>query len=327
MLTVCPSRFGSVAAVVCFLQIYFPGFIPFQAVTLNNALQTMYNKKMYNQLVFYLEACEAGTIFDKQLPNTTSIYAVTASNSDESSWGTYCPGEESENGGAMVDGVDIDSCLGDLFSVNWMEDSDRVGVKEALLTQYVKVRNLTTLSHVMQYGQTDFTDLPTGTFIGGVQSRLRHLVHSAQQGATASSVIDKKNSVPARDVPLHLLYNRYKKATTPSQRRIAMHQLSLEVDMRHRVDGVFERFAELAVVSAGRTAGAAAEAVVEGLFDMPYTPIVHDGCMNEVESVWRSECGGWNDYSTQYGAVIINACRMINNGALLAKHLRASCSA
>ena len=117
--------------------IYFPDFIPFQAVTLNAGLQTMYSKKMYSKLVFYLEACEAGSIFDKQLPNNTNIYAVTASNTDESSWGTYCPGEEDDNGGAMVDGVDIDSCLGDLFSVNWMEDSDRVGIAESLTTQFV----------------------------------------------------------------------------------------------------------------------------------------------------------------------------------------------
>lgn len=35
---------------------------------------------------------------------------------DESSWGTYCPPDD------MVDGVAVGSCLGDLYSVNWMED-------------------------------------------------------------------------------------------------------------------------------------------------------------------------------------------------------------
>ena len=32
--------------------IYFPGFVPFQAVTLNAALRTMADKRMYNKLVF-----------------------------------------------------------------------------------------------------------------------------------------------------------------------------------------------------------------------------------------------------------------------------------
>jgi len=43
---------------------------------------------------------------------------VTAANPSESSWGTYCPPDD------VVMGVEINSCLGDLFSVNWMEDTD-----------------------------------------------------------------------------------------------------------------------------------------------------------------------------------------------------------
>jgi len=49
---------------------------------------------------------------------TPNVYAVTAANAEESSWGTYCGSE------AVVNGKNIGSCLGDLFSVNWMEDSD-----------------------------------------------------------------------------------------------------------------------------------------------------------------------------------------------------------
>jgi len=65
----------------------------------------------------------------------------------------------------------------------------------------------------------------------------------------------------------------------------------------------------------------------ETLFEMPATPIVHDACMNEVEAVWRGQCGGWNEYSTQYGAVIINACRMTNDGPALAKAMAQACQA
>lgn len=43
--------------------------------------------------VFYLEACESGSIFEGLLPEGLNIYATTASNAEESSWGTYCPGE------------------------------------------------------------------------------------------------------------------------------------------------------------------------------------------------------------------------------------------
>lgn len=90
----------------------------------------MYDKKMFGELVFYLEACEAGSVgpcnsyllstilqmFEGLLPNDVNILAVTASNATESSWGTYC------------DDPVIDTCLGDLFSINWMEDSDAVNI-------------------------------------------------------------------------------------------------------------------------------------------------------------------------------------------------------
>jgi hypothetical protein len=66
--------------------------------------------------LFYLEACESGSIFEGLLPNDIGIYATTASNAEESSWGTYCPGEYPSPP------PEYDTCLGDLYSIAWMED-------------------------------------------------------------------------------------------------------------------------------------------------------------------------------------------------------------
>jgi len=35
---------------------------------LTQTFKTMHSKKMYNQLVFYLEACESGSMFQDKLP-------------------------------------------------------------------------------------------------------------------------------------------------------------------------------------------------------------------------------------------------------------------
>lgn len=66
--------------------------------------------------VFYLEACESGSIFEGLLPEGLNIFATTASNAEESSWGTYCPGEYPSPP------PEYETCLGDLYSVAWMED-------------------------------------------------------------------------------------------------------------------------------------------------------------------------------------------------------------
>ena len=66
--------------------------------------------------VMYIEACESGSIFEGIMPKDINIYVTTASNAEENSWGTYCPGMEPSPPPEYV------TCLGDLYSVSWMED-------------------------------------------------------------------------------------------------------------------------------------------------------------------------------------------------------------
>ena len=78
----------------------------------------MYDTKMYKEMVLYIEACESGSMFENTLKDNINVYAVTAANGKESSWGTYCPPQD------KVQGKSLRTCLGDLFSVNWMENAD-----------------------------------------------------------------------------------------------------------------------------------------------------------------------------------------------------------
>ena len=120
-----------------------PGLIAFPseylyANDLNTTISYMFQNKMYSEMVLYIEACESGSMFENILANDINVYAVTAANADESSWGTYCPPDD------MVNGVEINSCLGDLFSVNWMEDAEKFdSSKETLDQQFLRVQNLT----------------------------------------------------------------------------------------------------------------------------------------------------------------------------------------
>ena len=95
-----------------------PGLIAFPTKYLyadqfNTILNNMYNAKMYKRMVLYLEACESGSMFKNLLPNNLNVYATTAANAEESSYATYYDDE-------------LDTYLGDLYSVSWMEDSDSV---------------------------------------------------------------------------------------------------------------------------------------------------------------------------------------------------------
>ena len=132
---------------------------------LNDALLSMYDKKMYKQLVFYLEACHAGSMFDKLLPKNISIYTTTAANPYESSYADYCGSE------AKINGTLIGSCLGDEYSRKFMEDIDaRPGdlLKEyTMQEQYEYLVKAVTGSHVMQYGDLTIAQKSIYYFVSG----------------------------------------------------------------------------------------------------------------------------------------------------------------
>lgn len=83
---------------------------------LNEVLKKKHASGTYKSLVFYVEACESGSIFDGLLSEGLNIYATTASSPYEDSWGTYCPGDYPSPP------PEYDTCLGDLYSISWMED-------------------------------------------------------------------------------------------------------------------------------------------------------------------------------------------------------------
>merc|ERR1719223_2107866 len=132
----------------------------------HETLKFMNENKMYKEMVVYIEACESGSMFENILEDNLNIYAVTAANAHESSWGTYCAPDD------KVDGKSLNSCLGDLFSVNWLEDSDKAKMNtETLLDQYNTVKKLTSKSHVLQFGQLSLDTEPLADFQSGTDAK------------------------------------------------------------------------------------------------------------------------------------------------------------
>ena len=94
------------------------------------------------------------------LPLDTHIYALSAANPRESSYGTYCAPDD------VIMGKHIGTCLGDLFSVKFIEDSEAMDISvETLQSQFEKIRAATNLSHVMQWGDLSFTDDDLDSFL------------------------------------------------------------------------------------------------------------------------------------------------------------------
>jgi legumain len=269
--------------------IAFPDGSLMSSTTLISAIKQMYASKMYSHLVFYMEACESGSMFEGLLSSNIGVYVTTASNAVESSWGTYCPPDD------MVNGKAINSCLGDLYSISWMENADSVGPTETLQAQYVEVKTATTMSHVMQYGDLSWTSEPIGNYLGGNHSKT--FVPKVTKDTKSSS------NVKSADIPMHLAYYKYLRAEADDfeGRQQLAKELQQHIARRLAVDQVFLDLATAANYQ-------------DGFYVKAKMPVVCDGrCCEKLQDAYAGNCGGWDDYSLQYHRVIVNVCAEIEH--------------
>lgn len=95
-------------------HIIFPDTLVF-ADELNETFKYMHANKMYQEFVVFIEACESGSLFQNMDLASINIWALTATNSTSPSYGTYCFPHD------KVQGRNMFACLGDMFSVSWMD--------------------------------------------------------------------------------------------------------------------------------------------------------------------------------------------------------------
>ncbi|KAL6071251.1 Legumain [Balamuthia mandrillaris] len=189
------------------------------ATDLNAALQYMHDQGMYKQLLFYLEACESGSMFQDVLPDDIAIYATTASNAELSSYACYFDSERQ-------------TYLGDVYSVKWMEDSDVDDLtKETLEEQYLLVKNETTTSPVCQFGQMSVSEQPVANFFG------------KEQVSSVSQAVPIVDAIESRDVDVQILLHRSKVNPTDASVKL---QLAQMLQRRERVRYTFQRIVEVA---------------------------------------------------------------------------------
>ena len=131
---------------------------------------TMHEEGKYGKLVYYLEACESGSMW-QTLPTDINAYALSSTYPDESSWGTYCPPNDD-----IVDGVHIGSCLGEVWSCFWLEQDDVADLTTLTLQkQFDDAKEFTTTSHPLQFGDLEIAKEPVGDYISEIAGRRRFL--------------------------------------------------------------------------------------------------------------------------------------------------------
>ena len=193
------------------------------AYQLIDTFKYMYNNKQYNSIVFYLEACESGSMFNNLLPSNMSIFAMTAANPDESSYA------------CCYDPV-INIYLGDLFSVNWLENSDsfEAVANETFSKQFLTVKAETNTSSVCVYGDLSLMD----------QSISSYMVYEQLPFSSIDKNVTQKNIIRgvtnSRNVKMDILMKKYDKSDLYTKIKV-LGEMQRELQQRQLLEKLYTK--------------------------------------------------------------------------------------
>jgi legumain len=263
---------------------------------LNTALKKMSDEKKFMKLVFYMEACESGSMFSNRLPSNINVFATTASNAHESSYACYYDSSRR-------------AYLGDVYSVKWMEDCDAEDLTvETLSHQFQVTKQETTTSHVMEYGDITIGNMHVSEFLGMKKT-------PASNSGKRVPVTDKCN---CHDVPLDTLLRTRAATNDLAQKRRLTVQIDQMTKNRNMVDGVYQKLVHRLSDDLNER---------EFLMAVQATQLTQFHCHDKLVESFSKHCFdfGTHPYALKHAHVLANLCEKETEPLLVDKILKQVC--
>ncbi|KAI0229736.1 Legumain [Lamellibrachia satsuma] len=261
-------------------MVSFPSGI-LTAWRLKKAIKHMYTEKRYKQMVFYVEACESGSMFHHFLPQNINVYATTAASGMESSYACYYSKK-------------YRTYLGDVYSVKWMEDSDAENLKnETLLEQYEIVKKETSTSHVHQYGEMSISGEPVGDFQGGKDFK-----------SPKPMILPKvpMDAVPSGDVPMAILRHRLVDTNDLDEKIVIINEIKLMIKSHQVIRRVVRQIVKTAIRN---------DLIVDYIHDVRLQPSDFV-CYEPALEMFHEKCFNLNkhEYALRHLYTLVNLCEV-----------------
>ncbi|KAF5178372.1 Vacuolar-processing enzyme, partial [Thalictrum thalictroides] len=262
-------------------------------------LKKKHESGSYKKMVIYVEACESGSIFEGLMPEDLNIYVTTASKADENSWGTYCPGME------PPPPPEYTTCLADLYSAAWMEDSETHNLKNETIKQQFELvkyrtsneKTYTMGSHAMEYGDRRIKTESLYLYQGS---------NPDNEKSTKNILHQNMEAIDQRDADLLFLWETYVRSKEGNGngtelleeiRQTILHRTHLDESIKLIGQVLFGQQRGPSILSAVRPSG---------------LPLVDDWrCLKTMVRLFESECGSLTQYGMKHMRAFANIC---NNG-------------
>jgi len=286
---------------------------------LNTALKNMHDANMYNKLVFYLEACESGSMFNKILANNTNVYATTAANPFQSSYAAYCSPDDT------VNNISVGTCLGDEYSVNWIENAEdyKTNKEETLAEQLDVIKTKTINSQVQQYGDSSYSNETISNFEGyssdkketdgffrKIKKLLRGIYCKVRGYLNAPCKSDLKKQQKIKESEKRKLYKNY----LDIARKSVVESRKVKVDyLLHKAensnDGKYEDMLKEELEHIKNTD------IIFELFNRRFEIVngeivtnINYNCLRNSVNIYKNKCKIWGEYDLIYARNIAAAC-------------------
>jgi len=276
-----------------------------KATALNKAIKDMYAAKKYNKMVFYVEACESGSMFKGLLDPNMNVFATTASNATTSSFACYFDKARK-------------TFLGDVYSIKWLEDSDKEDIeKETLEQQYTIVKKETNTSMVMQFGDMSISKLPVGNFQGpsptiGLPKPPPTPNYPPQWFSCG------RDAVPGPDVPVRILQSNVAAATTAEEAKEAREKLDQLMRNRKFMESTVHTLVTEVTQDSQLTGSMFSDNVELTDFDCYYAAVdeFHARCFNV----------GQNDFALRMLNPLVNLCQKGYTESAIISAIKTTCT-
>uniref|UniRef100_A0A670HKH6 Legumain n=1 Tax=Podarcis muralis TaxID=64176 RepID=A0A670HKH6_PODMU len=229
---------------------------------LNKTISYMYHHKKYQKMVFYIEACESGSMM-KNLPHDINVYATTAANPSESSYACYFDDKRQ-------------TYLGDWYSVNWMEDSDVEDLKkETLHKQFLLVKKHTNTSHVMQYGNLSIAHMKVAQFQG---------TRSASSAPISLPPVSHYDLTPSPDVPLAIMKRKLMATNDAVEAKAILGEMKRHLEAKEQIQNAMRKIISFITLSSEHTEQLLSERMSLTNYDCYEASVRH----------FKSHCFNWH---------------------------------
>ena len=166
------------------------------AKELNDTITYLHSNKRYSNLVFYIDTCFSGSMFENILPDNIGVYAVSAADATHVAYSADCRSAAFR---------EHRTCLGGLFSINWvyeLQSDDRGESTMDMQFQGTKAA-CTGKSSPTQYGDLSIAKKKERDFFGDSAQNTKPMINKRTRRSA-----EEKDAIPKHMLIYHTLKNQ-----------------------------------------------------------------------------------------------------------------------